>query len=99
MQASRDGLLAYRLNDTFDEAEYRKLVGKQADVRTEMMVDRETHRNAIQSVLTTEQQGKLGNMLNNCNNQNAKNGKGNKSGKGSNNSDRGNRSYPLGQPT
>jgi protein CpxP len=88
MQASRDALLAYRLNDKFDEAEFRKLAEKQADLRTEMRVDRETNRNTVQSVLTADQQEKLaklgyGNACFNGRNANDGHNRG-KTGKGAN---------------
>jgi protein CpxP len=95
MQASRDALLAYRLNDTFDEAEFRNLAEKQADTRTEMMVTRETNRNEFRSVLTAEQQEKLeklGNMSTDRG-QKAKNGRdgtGSNDGTGSRNGRGGN---------
>jgi Spy/CpxP family protein refolding chaperone len=59
MQASCDAMLAYRLDDKFDAAEFRKLAEKEAAVKVDMMVQREKNHNDFISVLTAEQQEKL----------------------------------------
>ncbi len=56
MQANRDALTAYNLNDKFNESDYRKLVEKQADLRTDMMVQRAKTQQQLKDVLTPEQQ-------------------------------------------
>jgi Spy/CpxP family protein refolding chaperone len=59
LQVSNDEILAYRLKGTFDEAEFRKLVEKQASIKTEMIVSREVNRNAFESIFTADQLEKL----------------------------------------
>ncbi len=58
MQASRDALTAYRLNDNFKESEFRKLAEQQADLRTDMMVQGAKFQQQLKDVLTPEQQAK-----------------------------------------
>ena len=64
-QALRDKMLAgraemnsYRSADTFNEAEFRAIAQKQADLRTEMMVQRAKMQQAVSSILTPEQRVK-----------------------------------------
>ncbi|PLX99546.1 MAG: hypothetical protein C0622_10255 [Desulfuromonas sp.] len=58
MQKSRDAMLGYRLNDKFDEKEFRALAQKKADLQVEMMVQGPKHRAEMLAVLTPDQQAK-----------------------------------------
>jgi Spy/CpxP family protein refolding chaperone len=59
MQASRDAMLAYRLNNKSDLDEFRNLVEEQAEIDVEMKVNREKQRQNLFSLLTEDQQAKL----------------------------------------
>ena len=58
MQASRDALREYQAGEKFDEAEFRALARKQADLKADMMVKRIKAQQEMQSVLTAEQKAK-----------------------------------------
>ena len=58
MQAARDAMRAARLVEPFDEADFRAKAAKQAELRTERMVERAKLQQQIKAVLTPEQQAK-----------------------------------------
>jgi len=58
MQASRGDLRAYRQGTQFNESDFRAKAQKQADLKTEMMVQRAKTRQQLFAVLTPEQQQK-----------------------------------------
>ncbi len=90
MQASRDMLAALRTAPTFDENAFRTEAQKQADMKTDMMVQRATLQQKINAVLTPEQQEKAKTLMPAGNQQfsgkrmAAKNCDGNRGGKHSN---------------
>lgn len=66
MQAARDEMHQARLADPFNEAEFRSKAAKQAELKTEMMVEQEKMRQQLHAILTPEQQekaDKLENMM------------------------------------
>ncbi len=63
MQASRDMLTAMQNAPQFNENEFRAEAQKQADMRTEMMVQRATMQQKINALLTPEQQEKAKTLL------------------------------------
>ena len=63
MQASRDMLAALRTAPEFDEKAFRAEAQKQADMKTEMMVQRATMQQKINAVLTPEQQEKARTLM------------------------------------
>ncbi len=63
MLASRDMLAAMRNAPDFNEAEFRAEAQKQADMRTDMMVQRATMQQEINALLTPEQQEKAKNLF------------------------------------
>ena len=66
MLAVRDAMRAARLADPFDEADFRAKAAKQAELRTERMIERTKLQQEIKAVLTPEQQAKadtLGGMM------------------------------------
>jgi Spy/CpxP family protein refolding chaperone len=58
MQASREDLRAYKRGTEFNESEFRAKAQKQADLKTEMMVQHAKTRQQVLAVLTPEQQQK-----------------------------------------
>ncbi|WP_303722095.1 Spy/CpxP family protein refolding chaperone [Malonomonas rubra] len=58
MQAARDAMREARFADTFDEADFRAKSAKQAELKTEMMVDRAKLQQQLYAILTPEQQAK-----------------------------------------
>ena len=58
MQASREDLRAYQQGTEFNESEFRAKAQKQADLKTEMMVQHAKTRQQLLAVLTPEQQQK-----------------------------------------
>lgn len=82
MQTSRDAMLAYRLDEKFDESKLRSLAEKEADVKIDMMVEREKNHNDVLSVLTEEQQAKLDKLATMERGPRGKGGKGGKDGRG-----------------
>ncbi len=66
MQAAREAMQAARLATPFDEADFRAKAAKQAELRTERMVERAKLQQQINAILTPEQQAKaetLGGMM------------------------------------
>lgn len=66
MQAARDAMREARSTATFDEADFRAKAAKQAELKTDMMVERAKMKAEIYALLTPEQQEKaekLGGML------------------------------------
>lgn len=63
MQASRDMLMAMQAAPEFNEKEFRAEAQKQADMKTEMMVQRATMKQKINALLTPEQQEKAKTLL------------------------------------
>lgn len=58
MQANRDALREYRSSKEFDVDEFRAKARQQADLKADMMAQREEHRKAVLAVMTPEQQKK-----------------------------------------
>ncbi len=58
MQTSRDSLREYKQGKEFNESDFRAIVQKHADLKTEMMVQRAKTRQQVFAVLTPEQQQK-----------------------------------------
>lgn len=63
MQASRDMLRAMQTAPEFNEKEFRSEAQKQAQMRTDMMVQRATMQQKINALLTPEQQEKATTLL------------------------------------
>ena len=58
MQSSREALREARHAEVFDEADFRTKAAKQAELKTEMMVDHQKMKQQLYSILTPEQQEK-----------------------------------------
>lgn len=58
MLAGRTEMNAYRSGDKFNEDEFRAIAQKQAELRTEMMVQRAKMQQAVDSILTPAQREK-----------------------------------------
>jgi len=58
MQANRTALREYTQGDNFNEAEFRAKAQKQADLKTEMMVQQAKTKQQLFAILTPEQQQK-----------------------------------------
>ncbi|MDX2494607.1 MAG: Spy/CpxP family protein refolding chaperone [Desulfuromusa sp.] len=58
MQTSRESLREYKQGKEFNESEFRTIAQKQADLKTEMMVQRAKTKQQLFAVLTPEQQQK-----------------------------------------
>ena len=66
MQAARDAMREVRTADTFDEADFRVRADTFADLKIELMVDRQKAKQEIYAIMTPEQQekaDKLGGMM------------------------------------
>lgn len=58
MQAARDAVREARTAETFNEADFRTKAAKQAELKIEMMVQREKMKQELYAILTPEQQEK-----------------------------------------
>ena len=64
MQANRDALQAAKQSDNFNEQEFRAQARKHADLKTDMMVERNKVHQQVLAILTPEQQKKMEQMRN-----------------------------------